>query len=258
MNDRGDRNIIVIDEEKCDGCGVCVPSCAEGAIAVVGGKARLVRDSYCDGLGACIADCPQGALTVERRDAEPFDAAAVALHLAEEATRKDRDDPAGPFFPSCPGSKPRAWVDEFPRPAAEKAVLPSELRQWPVQLHLVPPDAPWLDGADLLLVADCVPVTLSSFHRDYLRGKRIVIACPKLDGRQERYIEKLAAMMDGSGVRSLTVMIMEVPCCSGLFRIAEAAAEKATTAVRPALEVVGIDGAVAVHGREIPGASAGQ
>ncbi len=243
------RDIVRIDESKCDGCGVCVTACAEGAIALVDGKARLVSESYCDGLGACIGECPQGAITVERAEAAPFDEAAVARHLGGAA------QPAPPAlstpphaFASCPGSRvmtlPRA--EGVGRGAGEAA--PSALRQWPVQLHLVPASAPYFRGADVLLAADCVAYAAGDFHRRWLAGRALAIACPKLDSHQEVYLEKLTSLIDDAGIASLTVRVMEVPCCGGLVRLAQAALARAARQVPLQVAVVAVGGDVEMRG----------
>ncbi|OGC31334.1 hypothetical protein A2311_03755 [candidate division WOR-1 bacterium RIFOXYB2_FULL_48_7] len=193
------RKIVHIDENKCNGCGLCVPNCHEGAIKVIDGKARLVSDVYCDGLGACLGHCPQDAITLEEREAAPF---------------------------------------ELPTPAEQI----SELRQWPIQLHLVPPQAPYFQGKDLLLSADCVAYALGDFHSSYLRGKNLVIACPKLDAGQEIYRQKLVELIDESKINTLTVMIMEVPCCGGLLQLARQALAQAKRKVPVKLIVVGRQG----------------
>ncbi len=242
------RKIVQIDETKCNGCGLCVPSCAEGAIQIVDGKARLVSDVYCDGLGACLGTCPEGAITIVEREAAEFDEAAAHRHAAQLR----RAHQAGPPRPgNCPGTR----VEEFrlepapPRAAAQRlstdgaagsaAASPdavSALGHWPIQLHLVPPSAPFLRGADLLLAADCVAFALADFHDRYLRGRAVAIACPKLDQTQP-YLEKLAAIFARAPLRSLTVVHMEVPCCMGLLRIAQAARRAAGVEV-PLREVV--------------------
>jgi Pyruvate/2-oxoacid:ferredoxin oxidoreductase delta subunit len=220
------RKIVRIDEEKCNGCGLCVPSCAEGAIQIVDGKARLVADVYCDGLGACLGECPEGAITIIEREAVPFDEEAAREHVERLRAQAASAERSG----GCPGAAVRNLqldlVPPGPAPRSTEAESsesePSALGNWPVQLHLVPPDAPFLQDADLLLVADCVPFALADFHRRLLRGRPVVIGCPKLDDAQS-YVEKLAAMLTLSSVNSLTVVHMEVPCCTGLARIAEAA-----------------------------------
>ena len=214
------RKIVKIDEEKCDGCGACIISCAEGALKIVDGKARLISETYCDGLGACLGECPRGAITVEEREAEEFDEKAVERHLQEKESADDKL-PCG-----CPSST----VTQFERKAeasvpAEKAPEPaqeSRLGHWPVQLTLVPPSAPFLKGADVVLAADCVPFAYGGFHRDFLGDKALLVACPKLDDFQAHQ-EKLAEVLRHSGLKSLTVVHMEVPCCSGLVHMAKQA-----------------------------------
>jgi NAD-dependent dihydropyrimidine dehydrogenase PreA subunit len=215
------RVVVEIDETRCDGCGECVPSCAEGAIQMVGGKARLVGDELCDGLGACLGECPQGAIRVTERDAVPFDEAAVARHLAAVPAPAPRrslsvvQPAAEPSAGGCPGSRS---VERLPVRAANpgsEAPAPSQLSHWPVQLGLVSPRAPWLAGADLLLAADCVPFAYADFHRDLLAGRRVLVGCPKLDDVQA-YAAKLAELFRESAPRSLTVARMEVPCCGGI------------------------------------------
>jgi NAD-dependent dihydropyrimidine dehydrogenase PreA subunit len=256
------RKIVRIDEEKCDGCGECVPACAEGAIALVGGKARLSADVLCDGLGACLGECPRGAITVIERDAAPFDEEAVKNHLlsmgervpaphhapAPPAAARPRlavVSDAGPAsHGGCPGSRPMALPR---RPLAAVAAGPgagtgeSRLAQWPVQLHLVPVTAPWLRGADLLVAADCVPFAYARFHDDLLAGRALVVGCPKLDDLGA-YVEKLGRMCEANDLRSVTVARMEVPCCGGI----SSAALRAVTASGKAIPfrdvVVGVDG----------------
>lgn len=249
------REMVKIDEEKCDGCGLCVPSCAEGAIQIIAGKAKLVADNLCDGLGACLGECPQNAITIEKRDAAEFDEDAVAVRLKEIGREPQPHHSQSSPLPAggCPSSKvqsfggcPSAQVKAVPPTASSAEVngqRPSELRQWPVQLHLVPPSAPFLQEADLLLAADCVPFAYADFHKDLLKGKALLIACPKLDDGQA-YVDKLSQMFAQGTIRSLTVAIMEVPCCSGLVAIVRQAL--ANSGVQIPLEVVtvGIGGAV--------------
>ncbi len=233
------RKIVQIDQSRCDGCGLCVPSCAEGAIQVIAGKARLLSDVYCDGLGACLGECPQGAIAIVEREAEAFDEQAVHRHVAATAKppAQARERPAAipvsaPRPSGCPGSMARTLNVEVP-PTGRSAPQgpggqgppdeePSALGNWPLQLHLVPPTAPYLQNADLLLAADCVPFALADFHRRFLRGRPVVIGCPKLDDG-EAYVAKLVSILTLSSIRSLTVVHMEVPCCQGLVRIAQAA-----------------------------------
>jgi len=189
------RKIVKIDESKCDGCGQCIIGCAEGALAIIDGKARVVKDSYCDGLGACLGTCPQDAITVEEREAEPFDEEAVDRHLAEAKTQPPV---LSVLECGCPGSAVRQLERA---PASEPAATdcPSQLGHWPVQLALVPPGAPFLQNADLLLAADCVPFAMADFHARFLHGRSVVVGCPKLDDPQ-KYVEKLADILDQSSV----------------------------------------------------------
>ncbi len=241
------RNIVRIDEAKCDGCGACVTACAEGAIALVGGKARLVSESFCDGLGACLGHCPRGAITVERAEAAPFDEAAAARHPGRGGDGAASGPPSGgPGLSACPGSR----VIDFGRAelGAGAGAAPSALRQWPVQLHLVPPTAPYFRVADVLLAADCVAYAAGDFHRDWLRGRALAIACPKLDSHQEDYLDKLVALIDDAAIASLTVMVMEVPCCGGLVRLARAALARAAREVPLRVVVVGVGGEIRAGG----------
>ncbi|MCE5263961.1 MAG: 4Fe-4S binding protein [Deltaproteobacteria bacterium] len=219
------RKIIRIDEEKCDGCGLCVPSCAEGAIRVVDGKARLVAEKYCDGLGACLGECPRGALAVIDAEAEPFDeAAAKELVRKERGPLRERTSEEGATGGTLPCGCPSAQLQSFaPQTACDRANIPvlnpgsaaSALRHWPVQIRLVPPSAPFLKGADLLVAADCTPVAYARFHEDLLRGKTVLMGCPKFDDA-EAYVEKFTAIFETAGIKSVTVAVMEVPCCQGL------------------------------------------
>jgi len=211
------RKIIRIDEEKCNGCGACVPTCAEGALQIVDGKAKLISEKYCDGLGACLGECPQGAIIIEEREADDFDEGAVKLHLEEKHTIEE-----------LPCGCPSATVTQFERQETKGIALrdmpaqPSMLSQWPVQLTLVPPTAPFLQGTDLVLAADCVPFACASFHQDFLRNHSLLVACPKLDDFQAHQ-RKLTDILRSSQVKSLSVVHMEVPCCSGLVHMAKQA-----------------------------------
>jgi len=229
------RQIITIDEEKCDGCGNCVPACVEGALQVIDGKARLVKESYCDGLGACLGDCPQDALHVTTLEVEAYDEPAVLGYLrqtAPEAVQRHVEHlrehgiqssykPAA--IPLCPSVRVKAW-DEGVAAQDEPAQgrVKSELRQWPVQLHLLPTQAPFYQGTDLTLIADCVPFAAPNFHADYLKDSAVAVGCPKLDDGNA-YIQKVAQILANNDVRSLKVAYMEVPCCRGLVFIAEQA-----------------------------------
>lgn len=248
------RQIIEIDEELCDGCGDCVVACAEGAIQLVDGKAKLVKDSYCDGLGACIGDCHAGAITIVERDAEGYDEDAVAVHLAKlgrdpEPTPAPRSlNVVNPTVAGggggCPGSRATTLQPPPVVGAGDSPAAASQLRHWPIQLHLVPPTAPFFDGADVLLAADCVPFAVGDFHQRYLAGHSLAIACPKLDHDQEIYLEKIVAMIDVAGIASMHVMVMEVPCCSGLVRLVDEARKLASRQLPVRCTVIGVDGAV--------------
>lgn len=229
------RKIIKIDENKCNGCGLCAAACHEGAIGMVNGKAKLLREDYCDGLGDCLPACPTGAITFEEREAPAYDHAAVLAAKAAQQT-------AGAPLPcGCPGSASRV-IRREERPAAS-GEIPSELRQFPVQLKLVPVRAPYFDGADLLIAADCTAFAYGAFHRDFIRGRVVLVGCPKLD--EGDYTEKLAAILAANEIRSVTVVRMEVPCCGGIQRAAEAAVAASGRKIRKIplkVSVIGIDG----------------
>ncbi|MCJ7750795.1 MAG: 4Fe-4S binding protein [Armatimonadetes bacterium] len=256
-----------MDEEKCDGCGQCANACAEGAIRIVDGKAKLVSEVYCDGLGACIGECPTGALWTEEREAEGYDVEATREHL----TRIGRD-PSAAYDPNadhghapaqaqdtlacgCPGTASQAFEPAAARPACPGTAArnftpaaeqgrtgqPSALGQWPVQLALVPPDAPYFQGADLLVTADCVPFAYADYHADLLAGKAVVVACPKLDDAQA-HADKLTAILAASDIRSLTVAIMEVPCCGGLVRVVQRALEQSGKDIPVEIVTIGVRG----------------
>jgi ferredoxin len=212
------RKIVKIDEEKCNGCGLCIPNCAEGALQIIEGKAKLMSDKFCDGLGACLGQCPQDAITVIEREAEEFDEEAAQAYL-----RKEKEAQPQPAFTGCPSS--RAMHFKVAKPRDESAPArpdASMLTHWPVQLKLVPVQAPYFEEADLLVAADCVPFAYPNFHRDFLKGKTVVVGCPKLDDIHF-YIEKLTEIFKINSIKSVTVPYMEVPCCSGLVRATEEA-----------------------------------
>jgi NAD-dependent dihydropyrimidine dehydrogenase PreA subunit len=222
------RKIIQIDEDLCDGCGNCVPACAEGALEIIDGKARVIADIYCDGLGACLGECPTGALEIVERTADEFDEHAVEKRLAAKQKKtppaEARSHTVMPMAGGCPGARMMASFGP-PAEAAPAAGAPaagpaeeSALRHWPVQIMLVPPTAPFLKGADLLVLADCVPVAFPTLHRDFLSGKAVMMGCPKFDDAQA-YIDKFAQIARLSGIRSITSVVMEVPCCSALPEI---------------------------------------
>jgi NAD-dependent dihydropyrimidine dehydrogenase PreA subunit len=254
------RKIVEIDEALCDGCGECIPSCAEGALYLENGKAKLAADRLCDGLGACLGECPRGAIRVTEREAVAFDEAAVHAHLARTSAPSSRAlhavPPASPATAGCPGSRPQDFAQAAAIPVAPRLRLAvvldsppplgpahggSTLGQWPVQLGLVSPNAPYFQGADLLVAADCVPFAYASFHQDFLAGRRLVVGCPKLDDRDEQY-RKLAAIVCGANVRSVTVVKMAVPCCQGLVAAAQAAVAAAGRPIPFQVETVGVRG----------------
>jgi len=211
------RQIIRIDQEKCDGCGLCVPSCAEGAIQIVAGKAQLVADQFCDGLGACLQECPQGALTVEEREAEEF--VGPAPGAAPPAPAPE----AAPEVFVCPGSR----MQQFQRqPGAAPSPAASALGHWPVKLRLVSPQAPFLKGANLLVAADCAPFAAGDFHARYLAGKAVVCGCPKFDDVSD-HVARLTAILKENDIQEVTIVNMEVPCCFGLVQIVRQALEAA-------------------------------
>lgn len=228
------RKIIEIREDLCDGCGQCVPSCAEGALQIVDGKARLVAEVYCDGLGACLGECPNDALRVVERDADEFDEHEVETHLS--SMDKGEGLPVIPITSGCPSNQIKTFIRSGPHeeasgrptdvvgPSAE-GHSESALTHWPVQIRLVPPTAPFLKGADLLVVADCVPVAYPNFHTDFLKGKVVMVGCPKFDDVQG-YIQKFADIFKTADLRSVSVLVMEVPCCQGLPVILERGMEK--------------------------------
>jgi len=271
-----EREIIKIDEEKCTGCGLCIPNCPEGAIQIIDGKARLVSDLMCDGLGACIGHCPEGAIEIEKREAEPYDEEktmeniikhgknTIIAHLkhlkdhgeeeylkqAKEVLAKkgieinESEIQEKHIHSGCPGSRMMDFSNDIKAEDNDAGTRPSQLKQWPVQLHLVPPTAPYYQGKDVILTADCVGYTLGDFHKDFMKDKSIAIACPKLDSNLEIYIDKVKTMIDTAKINTLTVMIMEVPCCGGLVQIAKKALEQAQRKVPIKVIVVGIKGSI--------------
>lgn len=233
------RKIVRIDEDLCNGCGLCVPSCAEGAIKIINGKAKLIADNLCDGLGNCLGECPMDAISIEERPAEAFDEEAVEKRLAAES-----DKPAAPPAGGCPGSMMRMMQ---PKPAAPRADAPagarnSQLGQWPVQLTLVPTTGPMWQEADVLIAADCVPFAMPDFHETLLAGKSLAIACPKLDNAGP-YVEKLTQIFANNTIQSVTIAHMQVPCCSGIVRaVQEALARSGRDDIHVEDVTVAIDG----------------
>ncbi len=236
------RNIVRIDEDKCTGCGLCIPACAEGALEIIDGKAKLASDKYCDGLGACLGECPQGAIIIETREAQEFDEEAVEAHL--------KQTPSVPIVHhahSMHQSCPSAQVMHFERKLTESksvggsAKYKSRLAQWPVQLRLLPPDASFFENANLLIAADCVPFAYADFHNRFLRGRTLVIGCPKLDDA-EFYRKKLTEIFKRSNIRSVTVVTMEVPCCFGLHLLVQEAISSSGRAIPLKQEITSIHG----------------
>ncbi|MCB2220858.1 MAG: 4Fe-4S binding protein [Bacteroidetes bacterium] len=291
------RDIIVIDEEKCNGCGACVPECHEGALQIVDEKARLVSDLFCDGLGACIGHCPEGALTIEEREAEPYDEIKVMemmipkgentllahlRHLKDhgetvflneslgyleqinhpmdlsEFKKEDMNvknlvhdlfgSPNHSGFAGCPGSQAREFnidMDEVEASGKTQNIeVKSELRQWPVQLHLLNPQASYFQNADVVLTADCIAYAMGDFHRKYLKGNSIAIACPKLDSNLDSYVTKLTSMISDSNINTLTILRMQVPCCGGLVQMAQMATQQADRKIPLKEIIVGVEGEV--------------
>ena len=295
------RQIIKIDDEKCNGCGLCVPNCHEGALQVIDGKVRLISDLFCDGLGACIGHCPEGAIEIEEREAEPYNEKKVMelmvpkgrntilahlehlrdhneqqflaeaiqylkennidMSIKENETNKKSASAFSNIAAArletqgsacgCPGAAAKDFrIDEAQVAEAGKNLpesngnAPSELRQWPVQLHLLNPQASYFRNADVVLAADCAAFAMGSFHSRFLKGRSIAIACPKLDTNKESYLQKLTSMISESKINSLTVVIMEVPCCGGLLQMAQTAKQNSGRNIPIKLAVVSVQGEV--------------
>ena len=245
------RKIIVIDEKKCNGCGQCVTGCAEGAIQMIDGKARLVSEVYCDGLGACIGECPVGALTLVEKEAPEYDQAAVDKHLASIGRTQHsagHATPKAPIFQGCPGSMARS-LGSTNAPSACPGAAPttvqsqSQLGNWPLQLSLMPINAPYLERASLLMAADCTAFAYPDFHRHFVKGKVAIIGCPKLDDAAA-YREKLAKIIQVNHIEFIHVVYMEVPCCGGLVRLVQAAVVDSGRKVPVKLTKIGIDGEI--------------
>jgi NAD-dependent dihydropyrimidine dehydrogenase PreA subunit len=237
------RKIIEIDEELCDGCGQCVIACAEGAIEILDGKARLIKDLYCDGLGACLGECPQGALRIIEREAAEFDPEAVEHHLEQKGRQEEVPKTATPF--QCPSSQIRLFEvssEAANRPVAQELTA-SALSHWPVQIRLVPAKAPFLKGADLLVAADCTPVAYGNFHRDFLEGKILLLGCPKFDDVPQ-YVIKFAEIFSTADIKSVTVLSMEVPCCSALAGIVKKGMAEAGKKIPTEEVVIGVRGTI--------------
>jgi len=244
------RNIISIDENKCDGCGLCIPSCEEGALQIVDGKARLVKEVYCDGLGNCLGECPQGAIEMIEREAEPFDEKAVEEHLQRLEKEDIKIEESTEECGVCCGS---SLVQDIQKPGqkstsgnatSQKDYVPeAELSHWPVQLHLVSPQARFLQGVDLLIAADCVPFAYADFHRSFLAERSLLIGCPKLDDT-DVYHQKLVEIFKRNKLKSITLVHMEVGCCFGLSRLVRSALEESGTETPLEEIVVGVDGSI--------------
>jgi ferredoxin len=239
------RKIIRIDEEKCNGCGLCIPACAEGAIGITNGKARLVAEKYCDGLGACLGECPQDALTIVEAEVEDFDLEAAETHM------KASQPSILPSAPAMPCGCPSTLIQVFPSAnACEKAGPPvaqdhpvSALSHWPVQIRLIPTTAPFLKNADLLVAADCTPAAYAGFHQDFLAGKALLMGCPKFDD-VEAYMEKFTQIFRQNPIRSVTVLVMEVPCCQGLPAIIRKAMAQSGREIPMNVEVISLRGEI--------------
>ncbi len=272
------RTVIKINEEICNGCGICVESCHEGALQLIDGKARMISDLYCDGLGACIGECPSGAIAFEEREAEPYDEYAVMerivpkgektirahlLHLKEhneieflnqgidylkehiiiinmEGLINEKKTEENKLTVGCPGKKEMSFVSV--NHSVPREEVPSQLRQWPVQLHLLNPEASYFHKADVVLAADCTAFAYGNFHERFMKDHVLAIACPKLDHGKEDYIEKLTIAMDRSNINTLTVVVMEVPCCGGLVRLAQQAVANARRKIPLKQIIIGIRG----------------
>lgn len=268
------REIIKIDESFCDGCGDCVPACHEGALQVIDGKVRLISDLFCDGLGACLGHCPQGALTIEKREAEPYNETKVMEYIVKggpnvikahlehlidhneldfvtEAIeylnknniaipelRKEKVEHAG-----CPGSKEMLFENEIDS-GIESGQRQSYLTHWPIQLHLVSPEAQYYRDAHLLLTADCCGFSYPDFHKDFLKGKSLAIACPKLDTNKQVYFDKLITMLEQNRLKAITVLVMQVPCCSGLVQMVQQAIDFTGSEIEVNVIVIGVDGKI--------------
>ncbi len=231
------RNIISIDEEKCNGCGLCVDACHEGALQMVDGKAKLVSESYCDGLGDCLPQCPTGAITIEEREAEEFDEKAVLRNM-EAAKKVPKPSPC-----ACPSVSPSTFDRKTPCHAgAARYEAVSELRQWPCQLQLVPINAPFFDNARLLIAADCTAFANAQIHARFMRGKITLIGCPKLDNAD--YAEKLTKIIKYNDIKSVEVLRMSVPCCGGIENAIRRALSQSGKTIPWRVTVIGVDGSV--------------
>jgi Pyruvate/2-oxoacid:ferredoxin oxidoreductase delta subunit len=240
------RKIIEIDDELCNGCGECVPSCAEGALEIVDGKARMIAEKYCDGLGACLGECPQNALRIVEREVDDFDEAAVEELLSRK--KAAAPEPMVPPPGGCPSARLQTFKGQTPCQSANLPIVnvgseDSGLSHWPVQIRLVPPSAPFLKNADLLVVADCVPVAYPSFHQDFLKDRVVMMGCPKFDD-QQAYIQKFKEVFEEADLNSLTMLIMEVPCCGTMRGIISEALKQSGKELKVDEAVISVRGEV--------------
>jgi len=255
------RKIIRIDEAKCDGCGECVSACAEGAIAIVGGKARLVSETYCDGLGNCLGTCPQQAIIIEEREADEFHADAAAMRMGTKESAAGKGDSAPKISgssstlqrPTCPGARALSFSRDRCGTGTEAASGGSELINWPVKLMLAPGTAPCYQGARLVLAADCVPFACADFHRRFLGGKPLLTACPKF-GKTDVHLDRLTGILKENDIRAIEVLYMEVPCCFGLVWLAKQALADAGKDIPVRLTKISIRGDILDH-EEVPARS---
>lgn len=237
------RKVVLIDEDLCDGCGDCVPSCAEGAIQIIDGKAKLVGDNLCDGMGTCLGDCPLGAITIEEREANEFDEIAVEKHLTILNTTDQKPQQIASSS-SCPGSMAKQFGPTTNRQTDNiPSGLPSQLNHWPIQMMLVPPHAHFLKGADLVICADCVPFTVPDFHTRYLTNRAVLVGCPKLDDLK-LYLEKFKDIFKEANLKRITVLKMEVPCCNGIAQVSMMAHKEICPSVPIEIHTIGIRGKV--------------
>lgn len=232
------RKIVTIDQDKCNGCGLCITACHEGALQLINGKAKLVSDSYCDGLGACLPDCPTDAISIIEREAAEFDEDAVKQHLAKSHNQpQPAQTPCG-----CPGSRANLIAREPANTPTEVKIQGSQLRQWPCQIKLVPVNAPYFEGAHLLVAADCAAYAYANMHADFMRNKITLIGCPKLD--DVNYADKLAEILRTHDIKSVTVVRMEVPCCGGLVSAVKEALAKSGKLIPWRVAIIGTDGTI--------------
>lgn len=240
------RKIISIDKEKCNGCGLCITACHEGALQLVDRKAKLISESYCDGLGDCLPECPTGAITIVEREAEPFDEAAVQENMARMAQAEAEANNPPPLACGCPGTAARTLRPQAPAAQETGAPAPaapiSQLKQWPCQLQLVPVNAPYFQDANLLIAADCAAYAYANIHQDFMGNKVTLIGCPKLDAVD--YSEKIAAILAANNIKSITILRMEVPCCGGLVHAVKTALLKSGKLIPWQVVTIGTDGSI--------------